>query len=583
MRVSRLVLVVVCLMVSGMVMLFGMNATDQVQRGKYATVDYLHAQLRLCEEQLKRLLDQDKKAKLDNMQLRGASAGSAGGDALGSPGSLGSSTSSSKGAFLGFNRSSNDFNGTLFHHTMAAADESLLQELLFRRNTRYWLESKAEWPAKPIAATEKFVTFSPWIGGFNNIRMSLEMAVAFAASTGRTLVMPPEYDMYLRGKSSLESYFDYNDLARGVSLITYDEFFKLTDFGKYQKEKPGTPHKETERYYEGLKAMPEGEVYDTGKVWGKNKWGDAFIGGQVVYCFPNCPNEKAGSNDNNSPAYKERTWFENYARDLRRFDGDDPAITKAKIVHFPQNLLGHFYTFVFHRDIEKGRRIKRIVRDHVHFRDEIFQLAERIINKLQDFKFSCLHIRHNDFPYKEAWISADEIVDNTKRFIKEGETVYIATDEIGNEKKALLKSAWNDPTAMVKKAEHTWFTPMKEKWGKNHVVFLSDFWDELLKKDTPSIWIGCVESVVCSRARVFAGTRKSTFSGYIQRLRGYMPDVGQKLILDVQSNYPSDYYMYFKGPEWFQIKNSYGTGEHPYWGREYKDAWEGVFASPSSS
>lgn len=37
-----------------------------------------------------------------------------------------------------------------------------------------------------------------------------------------------------------------------------------------------------------------------------------------------------------------------------------------------------------------------------------------------------------------------------------------------------------------------------------------------------SIWIGSVETAVCSRARVFVGTQKSTFTGYINRLRGWV-------------------------------------------------------------
>jgi hypothetical protein len=32
---------------------------------------------------------------------------------------------------------------------------------------------------------------------------------------------------------------------------------------------------------------------------------------------------------------------------------------------------------------------------------------------------------------------------------------------------------------------------------------------------------GMIESIVCSRAKVFAGTYFSTFTGYIHRLRGY--------------------------------------------------------------
>ena len=32
---------------------------------------------------------------------------------------------------------------------------------------------------------------------------------------------------------------------------------------------------------------------------------------------------------------------------------------------------------------------------------------------------------------------------------------------------------------------------------------------------------GMVESIVCSRAKAFAGTYRSTFTGYIHRLRGF--------------------------------------------------------------
>ena len=42
----------------------------------------------------------------------------------------------------------------------------------------------------------------------------------------------------------------------------------------------------------------------------------------------------------------------------------------------------------------------------------------------------------------------------------------------------------------------------------------------LLKDSNPNIH-GMVESIVCSRAKVFAGTWFSTFSGYIHRIRGY--------------------------------------------------------------
>lgn len=42
----------------------------------------------------------------------------------------------------------------------------------------------------------------------------------------------------------------------------------------------------------------------------------------------------------------------------------------------------------------------------------------------------------------------------------------------------------------------------------------------LLKSINPNMY-GMLDSIVCSRATVFAGTYFSTFTGYIHRLRGY--------------------------------------------------------------
>lgn len=44
---------------------------------------------------------------------------------------------------------------------------------------------------------EKYMTFEPDEGGFNNIRMALETVVTMAIAMGRTLVIPPSQGMYL--------------------------------------------------------------------------------------------------------------------------------------------------------------------------------------------------------------------------------------------------------------------------------------------------------------------------------------------------------------------------------------------------
>jgi hypothetical protein len=43
----------------------------------------------------------------------------------------------------------------------------------------------------------KYISFSPDRGGWNNIRMSMEIIFVIAAASGRTLVLPPEQPLYL--------------------------------------------------------------------------------------------------------------------------------------------------------------------------------------------------------------------------------------------------------------------------------------------------------------------------------------------------------------------------------------------------
>lgn len=68
---------------------------------------------------------------------------------------------------------------------------------------------------------------------------------------------------------------------------------------------------------------------------------------------------------------------------------------------------------------------------------------------------------------------------------------------------------------------------------------------------------GMVESIVCSRAKAFAGTYYSTFTGYIHRLRGYH-GLGE-----------STYYHAKKFVLDLQMKKSVGHG----WPREWRAGW----------
>ena len=78
----------------------------------------------------------------------------------------------------------------------------------------------------------------------------------------------------------------------------------------------------------------------------------------------------------------------------------------------------------------------------------------------------------------------------------ENEVIYIATDE----------------------RNKTFFDPIKKH---NDIKFLDDYWDMAKLSDLDPNFMGMIDTIVASRGRTFGGTFRSTFTGYINRMRGY--------------------------------------------------------------
>ncbi len=142
----------------------------------------------------------------------------------------------------------------------------------------------------------------------------------------------------------------------------------------------------------------------------------------------------------------------------------------APVVHFQMNhkehlrLLVHFYAFLFFEDWREDLWMKRFVRDHLHYRDEIQCAAARIVEKIRKHvsertngtstEFDTFHVRRGDFQFKETRVEIDEIIKNTKDYLTPGSTIFIATDERKKE----------------------FFEPMKKMYD---LLFLDDFKNEL--------------------------------------------------------------------------------------------------------
>lgn len=172
--------------------------------------------------------------------------------------------------------------------------------------------------------------------------------------------------------------------------------------------------------------------------------------------------------------------------------------------------MSHFYGYMYFTNTAIFNYYKRFVRDFLHYRDEIYCAAGKIVYALQKegaqrgFNldggggggFSSMHVRRGDLQYKKVKISAEEWYENLKGTWLPGEIIYIATDE----------------------RNKTFFDPI----AKHHnVKFLDDYWEYAGLGNLDGNYMGMIDTIVASRGRTFGGTFFSTFSGYINRMRGY--------------------------------------------------------------
>lgn len=83
----------------------------------------------------------------------------------------------------------------------------------------------------PPLRGDRYLTFVPDLGGWNNVRLSLENVLVIARSTGRTLVLPPPQTFYLLTKCKEKCTFGMDDFLPHLRdepnlVISADKFFR---------------------------------------------------------------------------------------------------------------------------------------------------------------------------------------------------------------------------------------------------------------------------------------------------------------------------------------------------------------------
>ncbi|GAX18597.1 hypothetical protein FisN_10Hh196 [Fistulifera solaris] len=363
---------------------------------------------------------------------------------------------------------------------------------------------------------------------------------------GRTLVLPPEQRMYLLAKNrgqektdfSFADFFPMHDLARendGLHMITTEQFLnEVAMTGQLRDKNTGEVS-----FPPGNRTDWNGQDVKIYKEWLRNVthtplWSPT----QCMAAFPASGNAEDAQmlQDMQRRIHKESLTMRDIILDpppavdsspldrMRENLADrkelcvyDEEMQGELVVHFMcyhkmrVRMLVHFYAFLYFEDWREDLWMKRFMRDHVRYIDEIQCAAARIVHAMREYdksrskdfpghqmigpgEFDTFHIRRGDFQYKRTRIEANEIHENVKQYIAPNATIYIATDE----------------------RDKAFFNDLKKHYD---VKFLDDFADEL--KGVNTNFYGMIDQLVASRGRLFFGCWHSTFTGFIHRLRGY--------------------------------------------------------------
>lgn len=356
----------------------------------------------------------------------------------------------------------------------------------------YWNESLLK-DKLPKQRANRYIVFDTDQGGLNNIRLAFEYVAVLAAVTGRTLVLPPKSPWYLinvgpmpeefkGGTTEFADLFEIAALRKAIPVITTDEFI---DRAKTHLDIPDEFANQQE-WDENLKPYNQKWkewLLDNTEIPGWNPY-------NTVICLPDIKSAQ------NGPHLNERYLD---SRKQVEFSAWQQA---APVLYFPSNKeyrsLGPVATMFASSDETLPILARRLIKHHIRFRKDIFNITKDILKKLDMGRFDAMQIRRNDFQYSKTRVSTEEVCNNTRKLFDEGLPIYIATDESREEIFEDLKTGLNAANIY--------------RWKDVERVY---------KKDIPYAWIGPIEQMICSAARRFVGNDLSTFTAYINRLRGY--------------------------------------------------------------
>ena len=434
---------------------------------------------------------------------------------------------------------------------------------------QYWRDETPQYrsPLYGLPGRHKYVVYQPDLGGWNNIRMALEVVIVFAHATGRTLVLPPDAVLYLLhenakwgdNKSNLGDFIDVDKLRDGLDIITMEEFLTREALpGHLLAPLPGGDIKlQKKALWTYLKQACHSRQWYPGKTF------LAFnLTRNVVDPFGSLAGFDTGL-DSSSAAYKAHLAAFAIGRRPVLYDASFDAHTAIFFSGSAENrILTHFYGYLFFADPQVHNFYKRFVRYRMRYLDVIYCMASTVVRELTKEAgaagYLAYHIRRGDFQHPQMKIPALDILHNTQHLWarhgfshtqggvpeKQKPVLYISTDERNS----------------------TFFEPFAQHF---RVRALSNYLPQLHNEAMDRNHVGMLEQVVCASATLFVGTPLSTFTSYITRLRGYHNATDAR----GSGRYEATYYFM---PKQMHQLSSQPTIKLPFWPREFTEAFVGI-------
>lgn len=371
---------------------------------------------------------------------------------------------------------------------------------------------------------DKFLLLETREAYWNNERTSLEQAYVLAYIWRRTLVLPPLLGAPVRPEtlSPPNATLDLEAMNSSVKILSAEDFIA------YVKAHPERfPGGQAAASSFGLNTLQDlSQVpYTESKGWFRGIEGVATS----ILASEWTPGEILLST--RIPGVELTQEYKSFATGARQLPprGLSPSDWAATALRLqPRSMLGNYYSKVYVEGPEKRHEVREVVRLGIRLHELYFKAAAAAMaaGGIAPGSFAAMHNRQGDWkvggysmylkPEEPGMFIGDP---QNLRFLQTHGVIYIASNPTPDQA-ALLNRIW--------------YPAVREKMAapKKIVTFEGPVAEAARRvAGHLFLWAAFVEMIICSQGSVFLGTAGSTFTGYVHRLRGYMPKTKDKRIL----------------------------------------------------